>query len=161
MMGLSLVIVSAAFFALPAMASAQEIHLEPAEVFNFSSAGGIAGSRDKSTLPERSHLHLGRQQRTVIDNGEGLSARVVRDRQSEDTCQRGHHAKAAFKGQNGKRHEFNPWSRRSAAGRRRAGRGGRPRSPSETSRTARKNAKVGCRSTAFARKNQKLREHHA
>jgi hypothetical protein len=39
-MVLALAVVSAAFFALPAMASAQEIHLEPAETFNITGPGG-------------------------------------------------------------------------------------------------------------------------
>jgi hypothetical protein len=39
-MVLALAVVSAAFFALPAMASAQEIHWEPAEKFSISGPGG-------------------------------------------------------------------------------------------------------------------------
>jgi hypothetical protein len=39
-MVLALAVVSAAFFALPAMASAQEIHLEPAEKFTVAGSGG-------------------------------------------------------------------------------------------------------------------------
>jgi hypothetical protein len=37
---LALAVVSAAFFALPAMASATELHLEPAEAFAIAGAGG-------------------------------------------------------------------------------------------------------------------------
>jgi hypothetical protein len=42
---------------------------------------------------------------------------------SEDICQRGHHAKAAFKGHNGKRHEFNPVVKTKCGGKKKGGKG--------------------------------------
>jgi hypothetical protein len=50
MMVLALAVVSAAFFALPAMASGQEIHLEPAEAFNISGVGGELRASGEPTL---------------------------------------------------------------------------------------------------------------
>jgi len=49
-MVLALAVVSAAFFALPAMASAQEIHLEPAEEFNIKGEGGELRASGEPTI---------------------------------------------------------------------------------------------------------------
>jgi len=46
----ALAVVSAAFFALSAMASAQEIHLEPAEAFSISGPGGELRAAGEPTL---------------------------------------------------------------------------------------------------------------
>jgi hypothetical protein len=47
---LALVVVSAAFFALPAMASAREIHLEPAENFTVAGSGGEMRAEGEPTI---------------------------------------------------------------------------------------------------------------
>jgi hypothetical protein len=49
-MVLALAVVSAAFFALPAMASAQEIHLEPAEAFTVAGSGGELRGEGEPTI---------------------------------------------------------------------------------------------------------------
>jgi hypothetical protein len=49
-MVLALAVVSAAFFALPAMASAAEIHLEPAETFTISGSGGELRAVEDPTI---------------------------------------------------------------------------------------------------------------
>jgi hypothetical protein len=49
-MVLALAVVSAAFFALPAMASAQEIHLEPAQSFTTSGPGGELQASGEPTI---------------------------------------------------------------------------------------------------------------
>jgi hypothetical protein len=49
-MVLALAVVSAAFFALPAMASAQEIHLEPAEAFSVAGSGGELRGEGEPTI---------------------------------------------------------------------------------------------------------------
>jgi hypothetical protein len=49
-MMLALAVVSAAFFALPAMASATEIHYEPAETFTISGAGGELRAEGEPTI---------------------------------------------------------------------------------------------------------------
>jgi hypothetical protein len=49
-MAFALAIVSAAFFALPAMASAQEIHWEPAEEFKTTGAGGEFGAEGEPAM---------------------------------------------------------------------------------------------------------------
>jgi len=49
-MVLALAVVSAAFFALPAMASAQEIHLEPAETFTVAGSGGELRAEGEPTI---------------------------------------------------------------------------------------------------------------
>jgi hypothetical protein len=50
MMVLALAVVSAAFFALPAMASALEDHLEPAEKFTVSGSGGELRTSGEPTI---------------------------------------------------------------------------------------------------------------
>jgi hypothetical protein len=49
-MVLTLAVSSAAFFALPAMASAQEIHLEPAENFTIAGSGGEFRASGEPTI---------------------------------------------------------------------------------------------------------------
>jgi len=50
MMLLALAVVSAAFLALPALASAQEIHSEPGEAFSVSGAGGELRAEGEPTI---------------------------------------------------------------------------------------------------------------
>jgi len=50
MMLLALAVVSAAFFALPAIASAQEIHSEPGEAFTVNGAGGELRAEGEPTV---------------------------------------------------------------------------------------------------------------